>query len=490
MTLSQIVELYLQLCHNDGVDEPEPLYLTLSTKLTLPSEISNLFAAANEGKGLSHIHPWDEYEEVEQDAGDIHEYQGPESEGQTAPVPSEEFPPSEGRHHDDEPEAEQEYIERQSPEEAVHKHLETSNTHDSTHIDNAESKPETNEDSGVVYEDGDDGTEEGGHYGTDVHTQPNTEGIAEPSGGPAHAASPKEGPYDFEEQATESTATLAHASVAQSTDEQKPDQSAEDAGHDQVGSDDYDNQVELGPDTDFLEEEEEEEANVEASEYINGVEATDTDGGEASYKETMTETRSEHNQSRESFSPVHPQTSLEAEDDGADELDVVHVQSDDVHSEAAQTPHDQAAATANDVQSGGDLQDTADETGRRTPELADDLLGIDEDLLKSPAKGAKETPLPQEIDQDSGNAKEHDDVVEDSYTADGSGSDYEELRFDEEDDIGLGSTETPDVADGEVRAEETQLPESVPYGKRPRGPDDEFDLVETPTPDTKRRRSS
>jgi len=520
VTLSQIVELYLQLCHNDGVDEPEPLYLTLSTKLTLPSEISNLFAAANEGKGLSHIHSWEEYEEGGQDAGDIHEYEGQESEDPAAPVPSEDHTPSEDHQYGDHnAEAEEEYVEYQAPKEAVHEKLSPSDARDATHIDNAESKPANNVVSDIVYKNDDsaaaaDGSEEGGHDETDVHTQLNTEGVAEPPSGPAHAGSPHEGVYDFEEQATESTATLAHASVTQSADEQRPDQSSEDTGQDQVDSDDYDDQVELDADADFLEEEEEEEeeedeeeedeeeedeeeedededeeeANVEVSEYTNGVEAADTDPGEVFCKEATPEIRSENNNSHETD---QPEPSLEAgqnQDRDSDEPDVVHNQSD-AHLEASQAPHDQAALPTNEVPAESDLQDTADEIGRKTPELTEDLLGIDEDLLRSPAKGAKETtPLPQEDNQVSGDAKEHD-VIEDSYPANGSGSDFEEFRFDEEDDIGLGTTEAPDAEDGEVRADESQLQESVPYGKRPRGPD-EFDLVETATPDTKRRRSS
>ncbi|KAL4809268.1 hypothetical protein BDV18DRAFT_131612 [Aspergillus unguis] len=62
-SLKQIVDVYLQLCHNDGVEEPEALYLTLSTKPTVAAELSDLMIAASEGKGLSEIQSWEVYPE-------------------------------------------------------------------------------------------------------------------------------------------------------------------------------------------------------------------------------------------------------------------------------------------------------------------------------------------------------------------------------------------------------------------------------------------
>ncbi|KAL4909896.1 hypothetical protein BDW74DRAFT_143966 [Aspergillus multicolor] len=64
-TLKQIVDVYLQLCHNDGFEEPEALYLTLSTRLTLAAELSDLLIAASEGKGLSEIQSWEVYPDAE-----------------------------------------------------------------------------------------------------------------------------------------------------------------------------------------------------------------------------------------------------------------------------------------------------------------------------------------------------------------------------------------------------------------------------------------
>ncbi|KAL4795736.1 hypothetical protein BDV19DRAFT_362568 [Aspergillus venezuelensis] len=71
-TLKQIVDVYLQLCHNDGIEEPEALYLTLTTKRTAAEELSELMLAASEGKGLSEIQAWELYPEGE-DAAEYEE---------------------------------------------------------------------------------------------------------------------------------------------------------------------------------------------------------------------------------------------------------------------------------------------------------------------------------------------------------------------------------------------------------------------------------
>ncbi|KAL4970334.1 uncharacterized protein BDV14DRAFT_42089 [Aspergillus stella-maris] len=71
-TLKQIVDVYLQLCHNDSIEEPEALYLTLTTKRAAAEELSELMLAASEGKGLSEIQAWEVYPEGE-DAAEYEE---------------------------------------------------------------------------------------------------------------------------------------------------------------------------------------------------------------------------------------------------------------------------------------------------------------------------------------------------------------------------------------------------------------------------------
>ena len=78
----QVVEVYLHLSHNDGVDEPEPLYITLSTKTTLLSDYSNLVTAAQDGHGLSYFNTGDNLEQEE--AGENYDDENmPDSEDET-----------------------------------------------------------------------------------------------------------------------------------------------------------------------------------------------------------------------------------------------------------------------------------------------------------------------------------------------------------------------------------------------------------------------
>ncbi|KAH8699064.1 hypothetical protein BGW36DRAFT_426745 [Talaromyces proteolyticus] len=73
VTLSQLVELYVNLCRNEGVGQPEPLYLTLNTRPNLAAEVSTLLKAVEEGKGISEIQRWDEYEQQNtEQLGDPH----------------------------------------------------------------------------------------------------------------------------------------------------------------------------------------------------------------------------------------------------------------------------------------------------------------------------------------------------------------------------------------------------------------------------------
>lgn len=80
VTLHQVVDLYLKLCRNDGPNEPEALYLTLSSKRAFPAEIADLLDAANDGKTLSEIQSWDEYDEAEPESKEDHGYADEEHE--------------------------------------------------------------------------------------------------------------------------------------------------------------------------------------------------------------------------------------------------------------------------------------------------------------------------------------------------------------------------------------------------------------------------
>lgn len=61
--MSQIVQVYLDLCRNDGDTNPGPLYITLATQPSFTQNFNTLSEAAQSGKGLSYVGKWDEYED-------------------------------------------------------------------------------------------------------------------------------------------------------------------------------------------------------------------------------------------------------------------------------------------------------------------------------------------------------------------------------------------------------------------------------------------
>lgn len=77
ITLSQILEVYLQLCHNDGNEESPPLYCYLSSRVSLASQYAYLASACGEGKGFSEIAA-DYIDTPEPEVQHIHHEQGAE----------------------------------------------------------------------------------------------------------------------------------------------------------------------------------------------------------------------------------------------------------------------------------------------------------------------------------------------------------------------------------------------------------------------------
>ncbi|KAJ5614625.1 hypothetical protein N7528_008279 [Penicillium herquei] len=65
VTLHQILEIYLRLCHNDGNHEPDDFYLSLSSKPSLPNELASLDAGSKQGKGLSQVQLWADYSQAD-----------------------------------------------------------------------------------------------------------------------------------------------------------------------------------------------------------------------------------------------------------------------------------------------------------------------------------------------------------------------------------------------------------------------------------------
>ncbi|KAJ5926013.1 hypothetical protein N7454_007523 [Penicillium verhagenii] len=81
ITLHQILDIYLRLCHNDGIHDPDALYLNLSSRSAIHHELASLDIAAKEGKGLSQIQLWADYDEeplTTDETANTHEQSGDE----------------------------------------------------------------------------------------------------------------------------------------------------------------------------------------------------------------------------------------------------------------------------------------------------------------------------------------------------------------------------------------------------------------------------
>jgi hypothetical protein len=85
MTLSQILDVYLALCHNEQAENVEPLYCHLSSRVSLASQHAYLLSAIEQGKAFTeiaaeHLHShnnspdqWEEVDNVIESHGENHE---------------------------------------------------------------------------------------------------------------------------------------------------------------------------------------------------------------------------------------------------------------------------------------------------------------------------------------------------------------------------------------------------------------------------------
>ncbi|KAJ5089280.1 hypothetical protein N7532_007964 [Penicillium argentinense] len=146
MTLQHILDIYVRLSYNDGITHPDPLYLTLTSKISSYSELAGLDSAANEGKGLSQIHAWDVDWEDEGNEGSA-AYEQPvedshvgEPQGQSAQAAHAEAPDDGYSEHDGAD---------TGPVEPVHEQGENEeDNHDSTRVQSThEEKGENHDDS-------------------------------------------------------------------------------------------------------------------------------------------------------------------------------------------------------------------------------------------------------------------------------------------------------------------------------------------------------
>ena len=518
VTLNQIINLYLNLCDNDRIDEPEALYLTLSTRLTIPAAISDLLAAANEGKGLSEIYPWDEYEDPL--PAEAH------SDGQHDREPHREGPsePQELQEHE-EP-AVSEVPVPAEPETSCPENFEVPEEQEKPEpfgkpqVDGASRHPETPQQDTAVQEDGQRDLQQGisseaapdareqahddqgeikqnedderlasnGHAGDIApadgdkgeYDGENVNGIQEHDGSElsnqVHQL-PNDEYFDSEEQKTESTATIASLPVADSANEQQYADQTADAHQTEHDEHDEYHGFEAAGEEDYPNE----GANQDAPDEAEYPEESEYNGAEDAYYEA------EHEQNAETS---HEKPSEFYEPQNGDGNEQATVFDEDVTNEASQGDlentedilHDQLEPNVED-----DVPELTQGENQGTPGPADDLLGIAEDVMASPAKNAKD--INGEVEDlghvDSGEAF---DRSEDISTADAKEGDVEDVAFDGEDDEYLNLN-----FDDEFGHEESAVSNAVPRDnvstKRTREPENETELSET-TPDVKRSRSS
>lgn len=433
MTLHQIVDIYLRLCHNDGTNEPEALYLTLSSKLAVDAELAALAAAAGEGKGLSQVLTWDDYDNevsAEDKAADAQEAPRPDEEALAEetepdhPVPelhegaTVQEVADECHDADDAKEAQEEAV----PEHAV-----------VGHQAEAEAESDTERVSEVQHE------EEGVTQEYDQTNEAQS----------AHDDDGFEERYDSEAHHTESSATIAN-------------EHAEDThGYDVGAEGNHGTDDQVGEDFD--------QEQVEADEP-DGLDALQD---ESSHEEGLVEENPDSDEiphDSESFHKAEAPSETEnapAEDSTGDVDDV---------------PYDQTESTLQNAPQ----QDVADSD--RTPEAEDDNLGIAEDLMQAPAKdlsndqheyieGVDEEQHEEDQGPNQGElatppAEQHDGNDFDDY--------YPPPDLEVTEAIELGGTDAPGTDPHTHDNFST---------KRSREEDEEWDIAATTTPDTKRRRS-
>ncbi|KAJ6160529.1 hypothetical protein N7470_003925 [Penicillium chermesinum] len=399
-TLHRILSIYLRLCRNDNIGEPDALYLSLSTKPDLQSEINSLESAANKGQGLSTIQPWglDGYDGADQEAEGEH---------------------LEGSSHED--------VSQDQSNEALDAHAQGENIARGAEADVEE------------------------HVGS-PHDQDESYGGVQEDGDATQETQGKERDQS-EEPKTESTTTIAPTSVGQ--DEQ----------HEEEFDHEPDNDGEYhAPDEDYQEADVQE---VETETYYTEDAPEEVEEGE--YQDHQPGDEGE-----DSHEVQDTRASEQGKDDG---LASTHDDGQDV-ADANDLP-EELEATANDIP-----VENPQVLGRQTPEPEDCLLGVEEDLMKTPSKADKG----DHNDQVGGEGETFpEEDFADGVFGDGIAESHQDNNdtfndaFDEAEDFELGEIDPSSTNDSH-----TLDTHSI---KRSREEEDEWDIEDFTTPEMKRRRS-
>jgi hypothetical protein len=445
MTLHQILNVYLRLCHNDGTDKPDALYLSLTSKPTCHSELAALLAAADEGKGLSQIHEWYGYEDSEEADHDEEIHTNTEIE-----KPHDDSKVDEGAqetaHELDEATQDNGPFEVKSHQE-VHGAVDTEEKHAEADHEPTPADQEADAETGVpeeAQEIKDDVYEEDAPVGQDDNEE--------------------EGHYDSEAQITDSSATVASVSYSNEQNEQIA------------------NGTTATTELNDLRQQDEEHADGEDIGHEEGSHQAETDDREnpADFQDTHA---SEH--------------AAEAIGDHADEKphvpDAGHEDEEYPAGDQDDGSYEQSESTLEPVP----REDAANK--EHTPEPEDDLLGIAEDLMQSPAKNRQNG----QVDSCESFEQEHSDddlatpppPVDDGAADDDADNQQSgDVDNDFDDYYPPPDLEVTEVTEAiELGEEDPSLTDSHTLDnvstKRSREEEDEWDIAEATTPELKRRRS-
>lgn len=419
--MHQVLSIYLRLCYNDGTHEPEALYLTLSSRLAVDSELASLDAAANEGKGLSQLDPWDDLDEADVKNGEIlikgeaaHSGEEPSRGESQHNTPSHEATPGPEEQTSLSDQFEDEHAEQYPggayeslPEDQASKpELASSDPQDELETNQTEECNPT-EASEILH----------------AHRDKDNFG-SEPGTASTSTVAPNDQPHDVP---TDVEDTADHPNLDGSAD-----QAAISHGDDAFAEEDFTAQDEA-------------------------------DEEEPEFQEELPNKDETH---------VHsdPTAALE---DKADPTDVSQ-------HDTNQTSYDQAESAGQEV-----VQDTYPPNDQ-TPEPEDDLFGIAEDLMQSPAKD-RQKDMSETLEGET-----QDEFAEDDLA----GSVNVESAGDHQLDDGdledwypeFEVTEATELGETDLSLTDSQSHDN-PSAKRSREGDEEWDLTDATTPDTKRRRS-
>ena len=436
ITLQQILDVYLRLCHNDGNHQPDPLYLSLHSKPAVYSELASLEAAAKEGKGLSQF--WEEYYGAEQTAEGTDNVDGQPSE--------------EPEHGEEDAQQDQQIHEQGLPNDEAASQLDQSNVEE-----NVASKAPQEVDVGEQDAEPHSNVSEQGDAQEEIedHGDPTSKNEATEAPGTESIATPvpnTESTVTAQSENAPTDATRDHENdYAENEDVQDP--SLEDFDDDISGADDLevaDLTVPGGEHDDQDYENDFDPDDDTSHNELTGADPEATEQTEAAEQAEATE--------QDGLNPADGPNDApnDAPDDDFDP---------DVYEESESTVENAP----------GD-----DHSHEQNPDLEDDLLEISEDVFQDPSMDDQHNEshnpdgVAQENPKGTAGAPPYEDFDEDDYN-------FDDPEFDATEGTELGELDTP--------ATDSHANDTLSV-KRSRDEEDEWDITEATTPELKRQRSS